>query len=251
MPPNTSRAPSTSGLSEGTGTKPATGSPTVSPDAPATPETSKGKAEGEGQSSEARATGQPRRGEVGGKLAAGEVVTTSSGRQTTPFPKIDMGTDRKTGSTLKRVDKWLYDNAVEEARARGDDFNLRQFEAEDPAKMPPASKDAMEEYLFGQQPDVVPPIAKPIDTPATSDKPKQGPQPPLGYKPRAEFTPAVTQIKSPDLELRDNIADMKQLKLKLGDAVGYRVYPDPKSTKGGYWEYGTVVSVVGSHAGVK
>jgi N12 class adenine-specific DNA methylase/adenine-specific DNA methylase len=432
VPPITSQSPSTSGLSEGTGTKPKPGSPTVSPDAQAKPETRNGKAEGEKRSSETGPTGQPRRGEVGGKLAAGEVVTTSSGRQTTPFPKIDMGTDRKTGSTLKRVDKWLYDNAVEEARARGDDFNLRQFEAEDPAKMPPASKDAMEEYLFGEQPPVQKPITKPlVPTSATQaeqpevqgqkpqgltegfrslpakgqaafetewskggtsikntlypenknyraefeartgiklpkgvgstfqavedwhnagrplnpttetakpdrptdwsisgqskpipgmeseeatytvhsrkpdvipdmfsvvvagkptgkgwttvkgtgmsaeeaydravrmftdkrakpqekfsqDKQSSTPQPPEGYKPLAEFTPMVSVTKSPDLELADNIAEMKDLKLQKGDAVGYRVYPKRGSTKGGYWQYGTVEDTASSsHATIK
>ena len=111
-----------------------------------------------------------RPGKVGDMLAAGEVVTTSSGRQTTPFPKIDTGSDRKAQNTIKRVDKWLHENAVKEAKSRGDDFNLTQFSAEDPARLPPASKDAMEEYLFGEQPKVPKPITKPLVAPKAESK---------------------------------------------------------------------------------
>jgi hypothetical protein len=70
-----------------------------------------------------------RRGTVGISLHAGDVVLTATGRQTTPFPKIDVASDRKATNTLKRVDLWLIDNAIAEAKARGDDFNLRMFEA--------------------------------------------------------------------------------------------------------------------------
>lgn len=38
-------------------------------------------------------------------MAAGEVVTTVTGRQTTPLPKIDMATGRKAGNTIKRIDE--------------------------------------------------------------------------------------------------------------------------------------------------
>lgn len=38
-------------------------------------------------------------GKIGCKLAAGEVVLTSTGAQTTPFPKIDLTTNRKDQNT--------------------------------------------------------------------------------------------------------------------------------------------------------
>ena len=44
-------------------------------------------------------------GEIGMKLSSGEVVTTVTGRQTTPFPKIDTYSERKIVNTLKRVDR--------------------------------------------------------------------------------------------------------------------------------------------------
>ncbi|EMD5190976.1 PLxRFG domain-containing protein [Pseudomonas aeruginosa] len=102
-----------------------------------------------------------RRGEVGGKLGSGEVVTTSSGRQTTPFPKVSVDTNRKATGTIKAVDLWLMQNALDEARSRGDEFNARQFEA-NLAKPQRADKDAAEEYLFGQQPAVQPRVLKPL-----------------------------------------------------------------------------------------
>ncbi|HFS8924512.1 TPA: PLxRFG domain-containing protein [Pseudomonas aeruginosa] len=108
-----------------------------------------------------------RRGEVGGKLGSGEVVTTSSGRQTTPFPKVSVDSSRKATSTIKAVDQWLMQNALDEARSRGDEFNARQFEA-NLAKPQRADRDAAEEYLFGQQPAVQPRVLKPLAPKSTA-----------------------------------------------------------------------------------
>ncbi|WP_172403187.1 PLxRFG domain-containing protein [Pseudomonas aeruginosa] len=108
-----------------------------------------------------------RRGEVGGKLGSGEVVTTSSGRQTTPFPKVSVDSSRKATSTIKAVDQWLMQNALDEARSRGDEFNARQFEA-NLAKPQRADKDAAEEYLFGQQSAVQPRVLKPLAPKSTA-----------------------------------------------------------------------------------
>ena len=105
---------------------------------------------------------KPRRGEVGMMMSSGEVVETSSGRQTTPFPKVNVKTDRGTAATLKKVEAWLQENAVAEAESRGDEFNALQFKNETPGKIPPASKDSMEEYLFGEQPKVPQSILKPL-----------------------------------------------------------------------------------------
>ena len=102
---------------------------------------------------------QVRRGTVGGKYAVGEIVNTSSGRATTPFPKIDLASERKAGNTLKRVELWLMQNAIDEARSRGDEFNTAQFEA-NLLKPQQAAKDSAEEYLFGQQPAVLPKLLK-------------------------------------------------------------------------------------------
>lgn len=52
-------------------------------------------------------------------------------------------------------------NALDEATARGDEFNALQFRA-NLDKPQQADKDSAEEYLFGQQPAVVPSILKPL-----------------------------------------------------------------------------------------
>ncbi|HDS1721714.1 hypothetical protein NPS53_09390 [Pseudomonas putida] len=102
-----------------------------------------------------------RQGRVGDSLAEGDVVLTSSGRRTSPFPRIDTDTERKASNTLKRVDQWLIQNALDEASARGDEFNERQFKhsLSNPQQ---ADKDCAEEYLFGRQPNVAPSLLRPL-----------------------------------------------------------------------------------------
>jgi DNA-directed RNA polymerase specialized sigma24 family protein/2'-5' RNA ligase len=113
------------------------------------------------------------RGKPGMMLGAGETVLTKTGRQTTPFPRVDATTDRKTQNTVKRADEWLWRNAVDEARAIGDEFNLHQFEkAADPKRLTQAQKDDMEEYLFGDSEPIKPngSVLKPIRTPDKDGK---------------------------------------------------------------------------------
>jgi hypothetical protein len=94
-------------------------------------------------------------------LAAGETVRTASGRETTPFPKFNLASKGGAARATKSADRWLLENAAAEARARGDDFNASSFEAEAKQKtIPQASKDAAEEYLFGQQPPVQEPVLR-------------------------------------------------------------------------------------------
>lgn len=104
---------------------------------------------------QAHGSNSVRQGCVGGSLAEGEVVRTSSGRITSPFPKITTDTERKASNTFKRVDHWLIQNALDEATARGDEFNALQFKAA-LGKPQQADKESAEEYLFGQQPVVLP-----------------------------------------------------------------------------------------------
>lgn len=99
-------------------------------------------------------------------LAAGETAQTASGRETTPFPKFNLNSKGGAARAIKAVDRWLLENAAAEARARGDDFNAPAFEAEAKMKIiPQASKDAAEEYLFGQQPPVSPPALRDVASP--------------------------------------------------------------------------------------
>lgn len=81
-------------------------------------------------------------------MAEGDVVLTLSNRQTTPFPKIDISSNRKCGNTVKRVEKWLLENGVAEAVAKRDKYNSQQFQNINPLKITQAEKDGLELYLF-------------------------------------------------------------------------------------------------------
>jgi N12 class adenine-specific DNA methylase len=104
----------------------------------------------------------PKRSESGGMLMGeGEVATTVSGRKTSPFPKVDMGSDRKVGNSLKRSDKWLHSEALVEASARADNFNYQNFEGMNPDRLSPADRDGLNEYLFNQD-GWMPPVQAPV-----------------------------------------------------------------------------------------
>jgi hypothetical protein len=85
------------------------------------------------------------------KLQEGDVIETKSGRKTSRFPKISCDTDRKTWNSVKRARKWLWENAIAEAKAVGDTHVASLFENDKPTKgnWPQASLDSFEHYLFG------------------------------------------------------------------------------------------------------
>lgn len=85
-----------------------------------------------------------RDGVVGDMLAPGEIVRTVSGRVTTPFPKVDLTSDRRTGNTMRRVDQWLMDNAHAEAEARGIPF----YADKEPGNWSQSDKNEAEAILF-------------------------------------------------------------------------------------------------------
>lgn len=140
---------------------------------PTTPETDRTM----DQAGEVAAPGQRRSGIVGDKLSAGEVVLTSTGRETTPFPKIGTGSERKVQNTVVRVEKWLLQNALDEAVARGDKFNQRGFEQALKSDSPSQSdKDSAEHYLFdkGFVQDVPAPILKDLNHGETHEQTQPG-----------------------------------------------------------------------------
>lgn len=85
-----------------------------------------------------------RPGRVGDLLSAGEVVLTASGRETTPFPRVDVSNDRRAGNTVGRVRAWLHENAKAEIAARG----LIDTIPDDPGQMTTADADIAEMVLF-------------------------------------------------------------------------------------------------------
>ena len=141
--------------------------------------------------------GRPREGRVGDKLASGEIVRTATGRETTPFPKVDMTSERKTSATVKRVDQWLMENALAEAQARGDEFNARQFEA---AKTKPqqVDKDSAEFYLFDK--DSVQPVPAPFLKPIAAVQ--------LEKAIRGEIEDTKTELAASDTPIDNAIHDI-------------------------------------------
>ena len=144
-------------------------------------------------------TGGKTQGQIGMKFGSGEVVLTASGRETTPFPKVALDTNRKATNTVRSVDRWLMQNALDEARARGDNFNARQFEAnlERPQQ---ADKDSAEEYLFGQQPEVLRPLLRPLNAKPADPRLIPVSQRNVPKKEAKQNTPAEPVQKTPESE---------------------------------------------------
>lgn len=84
---------------------------------------------------------------LGLMLAQGDTVRTVCGRVTTPFPKVDVSTHRKTINALKAGTAWLMGNALAIAEARGDTFNAATFRSTQ-VRPSQADKDGAESYLF-------------------------------------------------------------------------------------------------------
>lgn len=84
-------------------------------------------------------------------------ITTLTGRQIPIPPRVRLETGRNATMDVHALNRWLAKQAVEEAKARNDDFNLIGFQQEadmmarnSKKDMPPASMDAMNLYLFGE-----------------------------------------------------------------------------------------------------
>ncbi|QHS08756.1 hypothetical protein [Sinimarinibacterium sp. NLF-5-8] len=86
-------------------------------------------------------------------LLPGDVFETLSGRSTTPFPNYSLAA--KSNAQLRKDEKaqrqWLKENAIAEAKANGDDFNLLQFEHLNVDHWSKADGDSVNLYLFGDE----------------------------------------------------------------------------------------------------
>lgn len=147
-----------------------------------------------------------RQGEEGMKLESGEVVLTATGRETTPFPRVDTSTERKATSTVKRVEQWLMDNAIAEAESRGDEFNARPFRA-NRDKPSQSDKDSAEMYLFSK--DMIQPTR------------------PNSLKPLAPEGEAATYGASNTIVTADRAAEIREkLKAKLRNQLNTGIDPE-------------------------
>lgn len=85
-----------------------------------------------------------------GPFSQGQSVPLADGALSTPFPRVDSTTDRRASATVKRVDRWMLDNAVavlERAGRRGAVIEALALEV--PGKLPQATRDDLELILFG------------------------------------------------------------------------------------------------------
>lgn len=112
---------------------------------------------------------QPRRGNVGDRLASAEIVETKSGRLTTPFPAFSTISRNNAARLVRNARLWLFENAALEAESRGDRLSARLFRLELDSK-DPGNPDLAEEYLFGApHAPLPPPFLKSMTAPEASE----------------------------------------------------------------------------------
>ena len=81
-------------------------------------------------------------------MKSGQIAITQTGRQTTPFPKLNLKTNRGCTLTIQKVNKWLMENALDEAiylRNRLAELDFRH-NLNNPSQ---ADLDTAHYYLFG------------------------------------------------------------------------------------------------------
>jgi hypothetical protein len=79
-------------------------------------------------------------------MLGGSKWVTSSGRRIA-VPVIIVGKQRIT-TCIRMMDSWLLQEVFLEAEARGEEHIKTLFGGEKPGKLPPASRDALNDYLF-------------------------------------------------------------------------------------------------------
>lgn len=151
------------------------------------------------------------RAKDGGPIMPGDKFRTLSGRETAPYPK-------QKGE--KYASQWLIDNATAEAESRGDDFNARTFRSTSVQKgggLTAADRESMLMYLFGEQPQVVPSILKPLvreqqpaaERPATQQATEQAPS--------GDLLGGITEREAQSEE--DRIANMRKQLASVEDRI--------------------------------
>lgn len=140
-----------------------------------------------------------------GGIQPGDRFRTSSGRVTTPYPKA---------RSNKAQHQWLIDNAVVEAQARGDKYNANIFSGTTllrDGSLTTADGDSLNQYLFGEQPSVVPSILKPLNPSVTPvDKPGAD----TGAKPTTPPQAAKKPAASANTIFTDEAAEAARAKLR-------------------------------------
>lgn len=77
-------------------------------------------------------------------------MITLTGRVITNPPLIRISSNRKALNDIKKVQQWLLDNAREEAEHKQDSYFLLLIKNEKAGKLPQATIDSLNVYLFGK-----------------------------------------------------------------------------------------------------
>jgi len=165
-------------------------------------------------------------------------IPTLSGRQIPTPPPIRVDTNRKAIADLKKHDQWIIDQAIAEATAKNDDFNLIQFQQMKAGKLSQSDKDGANVYLFGHaNPEILaeqqgPPVVSEsiedrIKRLESENQALRGDEPP-----KASKKPEPTQKKrmmpvigEPDLYNHiEELGGMKSPEKDLAGKVGAGIY---------------------------
>lgn len=84
-----------------------------------------------------------------GMVESGEKLLSASGRELSPVPKIDTTGPGKLNNSSKRLNNWMYEEALKEAREARNDWNETLLRAIDPNKMSQSDQDTLNSLLFG------------------------------------------------------------------------------------------------------
>lgn len=128
-----------------------------------------------------------------------------SGRVFDPPSQRSTQTNQGVKKNVLAVDTWLVEQGREEARAKGDQWNLDQFDRIDPAKITPAERDGLNLYLFGQE-DVALPPQQP-----TAPKKRFGK--PLEKQPQVADIPSQESTGKPEPDTMSGNGPAKKLSL--------------------------------------
>lgn len=84
-----------------------------------------------------------------GVVESGEQLYSMSGRKLSPAPKIDTTGPQKLSNSTKRLNNWMYEEAVKEAQETGNDWNATLLKAINPNRMSQSDQDTVNSLLFG------------------------------------------------------------------------------------------------------
>lgn len=132
-------------------------------------------------------------------------ITTLAGRVLAPPVQKATTTDRGVKANVLAVDRWLVDEAKNEAAHKNDDFNATWINGLDPKRLSQGDRDSLNQYLFGTEEGVQFAAPKGETAPTTESTPASvtAPLPSAPAEEHTESTPAVgvtTPEEQDDLE---------------------------------------------------